>query len=147
MSTPKHQLINLCDYQTPKELETEVISFFRTFFPGKFSQTVVDSYKKIHQVRFKLQPESELKLIRKAIDSGASLEALEFVLRPSRHLLSKKIQAFCYLLEVRPEFQSYFYNFKTNRIKGYTVILISGLNAIRLFLYGQFLVWKFRHEV
>lgn len=92
-------------------------------------------------------PPAEVAAYRRAIESGADLEALELAARYTRKLplLTRKLGLMAYLAETRPENQALFVNQLSSFIAGFVRLGVAVLHTVWKMVKGLWLLRQVRH--
>ena len=124
-------------------LAEEARYFHAAFFQGLPPTEVVDRYIEANRHCFPSIDERQERAIRTIIEQRLDVEAVEFALRPTNPILSRKIQILFFLLEVRARYYGVFVNCGAGAARAWRELLTSLVRAVWKRVKGAYLVRRY----
>lgn len=128
-----------------QDLARQVHLFHQCFFREPPPAKLVERYILACRTCFADVEETDARLMETLVESRLDPEAVELALRLSkgRGLLTAKLQAYFYLVEVLPEYYAYFVNTKPGFGRGAAEIFWAGLKSAHKLVKGRLLAAKY----
>lgn len=130
--------------QDPAALAAEAAFLHGQLFGGTIPPEVAERYARAHrEVIGESTPESERcvqTIVRRRLDA----EAIEcaFRLQGRDHVLRKKLQVLCFLVEVRSAYYPHFVNERPGRWRAGAALCGAALRTAWKYARGRYLVWR-----
>jgi hypothetical protein len=123
-------------------LRAEADYFHRVLFGSPAPRPVTDQYLRLHAICFPLADPAEKMTAERVVRLGLDAEAIEcaFRLRGRKHLLTRKMNALLYLVEVRREYYPLFFNDRTALVMGKLRLLMAIFSWMGKAIWGEFLI-------
>ena len=127
-------------------LRAEADYFHRALFRSPVPAAVADRYVRLHAVCFRSPNQAERTATETVVRRQLDAEAIECALRLRRrnHLLTQKFHALLYLVEVRREYYSLFFNDVAAPVEGKVRLIAAVLAGAWKTLVGVFLIRRHR---
>jgi len=124
-----------------RALAAEAQALHRCVFGGAAPELLVDSYVAAHRV---VRPDTDLQGVRRAVERGLDLEALELYwrIRRPKHALVQKAQILVYLAEALPEYQLRIVGQARRTDWALWRLAGHGLRSLAKFLQGAYLIQR-----
>jgi len=125
----------------------EAQRIYHTLFHREISPVVAERFAQASaRLEAHVRP-AEVAAYRRAVASGADLEALELAARYTHKLplLTRKLGLMAYLAETLPENQALFINERSSFALGFVRIGVAGLHTVWQMLKGLWLLRQVRH--
>jgi hypothetical protein len=123
-----------------QKLEKEAQYICEKMFNGKkLSQDSVENYVHFNKLNFKTNQEIDINSI---VDKKLDIEAIEFYLRLQKrnNVLTQKVHALIYLIEIQKDFYYDFYVKKDSFLVGFTNLVYYTIRSIYKLIKGFMLV-------
>jgi hypothetical protein len=128
------------------ELRAEAEYLHRAIFRRPLPQIVADRYARLHDVCFASADAAQRRTVREIVARQLDAEAVECALRmrAPRHLLTTKVHALLYLVEVRRDYYPIFFNERDAHIRGKVAVVGAVLRTVAKAVKGAYLVRRYR---
>jgi len=124
-----------CD---PEQLVQEAFALHRAVFGFEPPEHVGQHYLEAHRCVLLNIDDAESKWMRRVIEIGADIEALELVFRirqPGR-VLCHKLKLLVYITEAYPEYYCYFVNENPQRLWAFSMLTLHSLRTLYKYFKG-----------
>ena len=141
LSEPCHDSFLAKSTGLPNELRAEAQYIFQALFKQAAPQEVVKYYVAAQNGAILTGAWIDMPTI---VARRLDLDAIEFAVRRRKTILSQKLQIMCYIAELSPGLLNHFINKRQNRLGAYMALAIAGIRSAVSFLYGHYLVIRFK---
>ena len=130
--------------ETDESLASQARYFHQAFFKGELDQEVIDRYIAANRHCFPDIDARSKRLADRVVSERLDVEAVEFVLRRTRHntIVTKKLNILFYLVEVRSRYFSLFVNEEKRRLRALVSLGLSAAAAVYKLAKGKYLLRK-----
>ncbi|MFC2166795.1 hypothetical protein ACFLQZ_02400 [Acidobacteriota bacterium] len=139
---------NIRSEEFHNELKSEARALHRSVFNADIPQEVSEKYMRAHDYYLLEATEKDLLWMKRTLQRGLDLEALEFALRiiKKKHILVKKIKILVYISESFCAYYSTFVNERPQRGKAFALLSYHLIRSAYKFLKGSFLLLLLRYR-
>lgn len=129
----------------PSALREEAEYFHSLIFGKPIPPLVAERYVRLHEVCFSSVDGAERRTVERLVALRLDAEAVEcvFRLRRRKHLLTQKLHALLYLVEVRREYYFWFFNEKDALVTGKLRLMQAVLSAAIQTVRGMMLIRRY----
>ncbi len=130
------------------ELKREARALHLCVFNSEIPLDVLEKYVMAHDHYLTKVRNAELIWMKKALQQGLDLEALEFALRifNKEHILVKKFKILVYISESFSDYYNVFVNERPQRRKAFLILSFHLLQSVYKFLKGSVLLLIHRYQ-
>lgn len=130
--------------ETDESLASQARYFHQAFFKGELDQEVIDRYIAANRHCFPDIDARSKWLADLVVSERLDVEAVEFVLRRTRHnaIVTKKLNILFYLVEVRARYLPLFVNEEKRRLRALVSLGLSAAAAVYKLAKGKYLLRK-----